>query len=308
MRLVRNGGPAALRSTAVALAVFMGTGALPLTATAGVTPLPLLVKKKKKKKFTPEQAADQRMPIQDEGRQMVEAGELTAATILYDGAANSQGDPILFLDAGDTYLEMAIVERDIASAETAKERAYTARDILYFHTHDASSDDYRVVTDDEIGGLLSRSSELIAKADDTIAEIEAEQEALSEPPPAPEKAKGDGKGMRIAGIGFMALGVAGLGAGAAGLVIGQVNQNRVNDDAVYGAEFDDFDARGRRGNLIAGVGLAVGGTALVAGTVLFIIGKRRGKKAGEADEPAPSDDASVAVVPTGRGLALVGRF
>lgn len=286
----------------------MGMGALPLTAQAGATPLPLLVKKKKKKnKFTPEQAADRRMPIQDQGRQMVEAGELTAATILYDGAATEQGDPILFLDAGDAYLEMAIVERDIASAEAAKERAYTAQDILYFHADEASDPDYRLVTEGEITPLLSRANELIGKADDTIAEIEAEQEALSAPPPAPEKAKGDGKGLRIAGIGFMALGVAGLGAGAAGLAIGQINQNRVNDDEVYGAEFDDFDARGRRGNLIAGVGLGVGGAALVAGVTLFIIGKRRGKKAGETDDSAPPPPP-VAVVPNGRGLSLVGRF
>ena len=108
------------------------------------------------------------------------------------------------------------------------------------------------------------------------------------------------------------IGMAGSGFGVAGLAIGQINQNRVNDSTVYGEEYDVFDGKGRRGNLIAGVGLAVGGVALAAGVTLFIIGKRRqGAGPSDADEEQPTDsedDPSLALVPTGRGLALTGRF
>lgn len=289
------------------LALVMGSTAIPVTAQAGAVPLPLLVKKKKKKRknknaFTPEQAADRRMPVQDQGRQMVEAGELTAATILFDGAARTQGDPVLFLDAADAYLELATTERDIASAETAKLRAQAAQDILYFERDpEASDSDYRLVTDSEIPGLLSRAEILLERADATIDEIETELEALEAAEPASARPPGNGRGLRIAGLGLTGLGVAGLGLGVAGLVIGRVNQNRVDDPTVYGTEFDDFDARGRRGNVLAGVGLAVGGVALAAGVTMFIIGRNRGERAGSSSD-------SVALVPTGRGVALVGRF
>lgn len=280
-------------------------------------PVDLLVKKKKRKKkdgLTPEQAADRRMPLQDQGRQMVEAGELTSATILYDGAAQTYGDPVLYLDAGEIYLRIADEERDIASAETAKIRGQVAQDILYFHLDSSSDPDYQLVTKDESPGLLARAGELIDNADILIDEIEREQEAVVVPEdPAPKRAKGDGRGLRLAGIGLMGVGVAGLGVGFAGLTIGRINQNRVDDPTVYGPEFDDFDSRGRRGNTIAGVGLAIGGVALAAGVTLFIIGKRR-QAAGpvdDAEEQPPTDsedDPFLALVPTGRGLAVTGRF
>lgn len=285
----------------------MAVTAVPITAQAGATPLPLLVnkrgKKRKKNGITPEQAADRRMPIQDQGRQMVEAGELLAATILYDGAADSAGDPVLYLDSGDAYLAMAEADRDIASAETAKLRAQTAQDILYFHLDTEASDpDIRLVTDAEITGLLSRASLMIDQADTLVAEIEAEQQGLGAAEPAPAKKPGTGKGLRIAGLGLVGLGLAGVGVGAAGLIIGRVNQTKVDDPTVYGTEFDEYDLKGRRGNVLAGVGLVVGGVALATGITLFVIGRNKGKKAGaEPTEP-------VALVPTGRGLALVGRF
>jgi hypothetical protein len=108
----------------------------------------------------------------------------------------------------------------------------------------------------------------------------------------------------------MGLGVAGLGLGVAGLVIGRVNQQRVDDPAVYGTEFDQFDAKGRQGNLLAGIGLAVGGAALAVGVTLFVIGSKRGKKAGAGTQAssASAHEPSLALVPTGRGLAVTGRF
>lgn len=303
-------GSAGQRWAAATLTLALGAASVPATAQAGV-PLPLWAAKKKKSKgMTPEDAAERRASVQQQGQQMVSAGELTAATILYDGAAQTDGDPVLFLDSADTYLEIAKKDREIASAETAKMRAQTAQDILYFHLDSSADPDWRLVETEDVSGLLARAGALIDDADATIAEIEAEQEAGLAPEAAPKRRpKGNGRGLRIAGVGFMGLGAAGLGLGVAGLAIGGINQNRVDDPAVYGSEFDEFDAKGRRGNVIAGVGLAVGGVALALGVTLFVIGKRRGSKAGSAPAPSDSDDqASMAIVPTGRGLALTGRF
>jgi len=292
----------------------MGISAVPVAARGAALPLPtslLAPKKKAKGGLTPEQAAEKRSPVQSQGRQMVSAGELTAATILFDNAAQTEGDPVLFLDAGDTWLELALEERDVAAAETAKQRAQVAQDILYFHLDSASDPDYRQVANEEISGLLARAGMLVDKADDAIAEIQAENEAVVTPESAPKRKKGNGRGMRIAGAGLMGLGVAGLGVGVAGLVIGGINQQKVDDPAVYGAEFDQYDLKGRQGNLLAGIGLGVGGAALAIGITLFVVGSIRGKKSAAAapeDSSASTRKRALAIVPTGRGLAVAGRF
>lgn len=290
----------------------MSVAAVPATAWGSALPLPstLLAKKKAKDGLTPEQALERRAPVQQQGRQMIAAGELTAATILFDNAAQTQGDPVLFLDGGETWLEIAKKDRDLAAAETAKQRAQVAQDILYFHLDSSSDPDYRQVANEEVSGLLARAGQLIEDAEETIAEIQAETEAVATPDAAPKRKKGNGRGMRIAGAGLMGLGVAGLGVGVAGLVIGAINQGKVEDQAVYGTEYDGYDVKGKRGNLLAGVGFAVGGAALAVGITLFVIGQKRGKRSGGAsnDSSASARKRSLAIVPMGRGLAVTGRF
>lgn len=291
----------------------MGVAAVPATAWGTALPLPstlMAPKKKAKDGLTPEQALERRAPVQEQGRQMVSGGELTAATILFDNAAQSQGDPVLFLDAGDTWLELAKKDRDVAAAETAKQRAQVAQDILYFHLDSSSDPDYRQVANEDVSGLLARASQLIENAEEAIAEIQAESDAVATPEVAPKRKKGNGRGMRIAGAGLMGLGVAGVGVGVTGLVIGMINQSKVEDPSVYGVEYDAYDVKGKRGNLVAGVGFAVGGAALAVGITLFVIGKQRGKRSGDTpeDSSASARKRSLALVPTGRGLAVTGRF
>jgi len=312
-RLRSRSGPAGLRGAAATVALSLASFTAPAIAWGSVTtPLPLLVKKRKSKDgLTAEQAADRRMPLQEQGRQMVEAGEIPAAAILYDGAADTHGDPILYLDAGNAHIMLATEQRDIAEAETAKLRAQTAQDILYFHLDERSDPDYRLVTDGEISGLLMRAGQLIEAADALIAAIESEQVApASEPAPAPDEKKTNGRGMRLAGAGLTGLGVAGLAVGVTGLVLGGVHQSSADDPAVYGNAFDEVDAKGRRSNVMAIVGLAVGGVALATGVTLIIVGKRRRATADASpvDEASDDEDFSMALVPTGRGLALTGRF
>lgn len=284
----------------------MGIAAVPVTSGAVL----LAPKKGKKDGLTPEQAAERRASVQNQGRQMVSAGELTAATILYDNAAQGEGDPVLFLDAGDTWLALAEKDRDAAAAETAKQRAQVAQDILYFHLDSSSDPDYRQVANEDVASLLARASLLIEKAEDLAEEIQSESESVVTPEAAPKRAPGNGRGLRIAGAGLMGLGVAGLGVGATGLILGSVHQNNVEDPSVYGDEYDEFDAKGQRANLVATVGLVAGGVTLAVGVTLFIIGKKRGNKAGAApqDSTARTRARALAVVPTGRGLAVTGRF
>jgi hypothetical protein len=289
----------------------MAVAAVPGTSGAAGLPLPstLAPKKAAKDGLTPAQAAERRASVQTQGQQMVVAGELTAASILYDNAAQREGDPVLFLDAGDTWLAVAAKDRDAAAAETAKLRAQVAQDILYFHLDSSSDPDYRQVANEDVAGLLARAGDLIDDADDLIEEILAESEVAPPAPPAPVRTPGNGRGLRIAGAGFMGLGAAGLGLGVTGLILGNIHQQRAEDPAVYGAAYDEVDAKGQRANILAVVGLVVGGVSLAAGVTMFVIGKKRGSKAAAADDSTARARArSLAVVPAGRGLALTGRF
>jgi hypothetical protein len=297
----------------VTLALTMGVAAVPVTSAATGLPLPstLAPKKVKKDGLTPEQAAERRAPTQEQGRQMVSAGELTAATILYDNAAQSAGDPVLFLDAGDTWLAVAEKDRDAAAAETAKQRAQVAQDILYFHLDSSSDPDYRQVANEDVAGLLARASLMIEKADDLVEEIQTESEAVATPEAAPKKRPpGNGRGLRIAGAALMGVGVAGVGVGVTGLILGGIHQQSAEDPTVYGAEYDAVDAKGKRANLLATVGLVAGGVTLAVGVTLFVIGKVRGNKAGAGpqDSTARTRARSLALVPAGRGVAVTGRF
>jgi hypothetical protein len=305
-------GRTGLRTAATTLALTVGLAAVPVTAHGGALPLPsTLLAKGKKDGLTPEQSAERRSSAQRQGREMVSVGELTAATILFDNAAQTDGDPVLFIDASETWLEVAKKDRDIAAAETAKLRAQVAQDILYFHLDSSADPDYRHVANEEVAGLLARAGLLIDEADDLVAEIQAEGDAVVSPEAAPKRKKGNGRGLRIAGAGLMGLGVAGVGLGVTGLVLGSIHQQNVDDPSVYGAEYDAFDIKGKRANLLAGVGFAVGGATLAVGLTLFIIGKKRGKSSGGAapeDSTARANRRALAIVPTGRGLAVTGRF
>ena len=89
--------------------------------------------------------------------------------------------------------------------------------------------------------------------------------------------------------------------GVAGLAIGAVNQSKADDPTIYGDAYDDVESKGKRGNVLAGVGLGIGAAAIAGGVVLFLLGKRRQKRAAEGDKV-------VMVSPTLSGLAITGRF
>jgi len=110
--------------------------------------------------------------------------------------------------------------------------------------------------------------------------------------------------MVIGGAVLTALGVAGLGVGVAGLVIGKINQNNVEDPTVYGAEYDDFEEKGKRGNMLAWVGLPAGAVLAAVGITLIAIGLKRGTKPDEK----PVARVQPAVARGFGGLVFTGRF
>lgn len=293
-----------------ALAVLVPVSTLPLQATAGELPLTLLAKRKKKKKqkkdtYSPEQAATRRAQAQVEGRALVDAGDPAGAGVSYDRAASEKGDPVLFLDAGDAYLKAADEDRDTALAQTAIERAGISMDILYYHLDSQADPDFRLVEASEVPDLISRAQTLISDAEALIEAIEAEaaEPVATAAPEKKKRPKGDGKILKITGLGLASVGGALVVMGFAGLIIGAVNQGRAEDPSVYGEAYDDVESKGQRGNVLAGVGFAVGGAAAIAGVTMYLIGRNRAKK----KKPA-NDDKMVRVAPTAGGLVLTGRF
>ena len=116
---------------------------------------------------------------------------------------------------------------------------------------------------------------------------------------------GNGKGFIIGGAAAAAAGGGLLIMGFSGLIAGAVHQSNAEDATVYGDEYDDVASKGRRANVIAGVGLALGGVAAGAGAALIIIGKRRQKKAAEDDKVI---SMSPLLGPGVGGASISGRF
>lgn len=108
----------------------------------------------------------------------------------------------------------------------------------------------------------------------------------------------DGRGTMLLGVGAATL-AAGVGAIVGGAVMLAIDDEPIERDC----DGDNVDALGRcrylHDTLAGGIGLTVGGVALVgAGVALTIIGAKRRKK----------KRRRTAIVPSGRGFAIVGRF
>lgn len=254
-------------------------------------------------KVTPEQAAAARKATQERARVLIQSGDARTAGVELDAKAAELADPLLFLDAADAYYQAGEADAHIPTVEAGIERARIALDILHFLQDPAADKSFKQVPDWQVGSLIERANEHLRRSNELIASIEA---AESAPPEAPadegkKRRKGSGKGMVIGGVIMGTVGVGGIGLGVAGLAIGKVNQNAVEDPTVYGDEYDDFEAKGKTGNMLAIVGLAAGGALLAGGVVLLAIGlKRRGKSTQES--------ARLRVSPAPNGMVLHGRF
>src|SRR5688572_21863074 len=225
-------------------------------ASAPALPIALAKKPKAKDGVTPDQAAEKRVSVQAEGKKLRSEGDPAQAGLVYDRGAAIQGDPILYLDAGDAYLEAARKDSNLEMAEAALERAAIAHDILYFHLDSGADKDFRLVAASDVPELLKRADELEDAAKTAIEELENADDPAAPvaAAPAQKKPKGDGRGMIIGGLALTGVGGAFVVMGVAGLAVGAVNQSRADDPAIYGNAYDDVERKGKVGNVLAGVG------------------------------------------------------
>ncbi|NVB37997.1 hypothetical protein G6O69_09150 [Pseudenhygromyxa sp. WMMC2535] len=263
--------------------------------------------------ITPESANEARVDPEQTSQLLVDTGALAeAAQLLWDEGVALK-DPLLFIEAAELWLDQAEAERSIPAAEAAVEGVAPALDMLYFLRDSATSKQWRPIADEHLDTVIARAEAIAPAAADLIAEIEAEQAAALLPPePPPSKSAKPGTGLIAGGSAALVVGIAGLGLGVSGLAIGAAAQRDVEDPLVYADEHHAAELRGRRGNIMAGVGLGLGGVGLAAGVALLVLGVKKRERAGLG--PASEEDPAVEATLTplwlggGAGLGVVGRF
>jgi hypothetical protein len=256
-------------------------------------------------KVTPDDAARKRAEAQVLGRDLASA-DPAAAGMHYDGRAAEWGDPILYLDAADAYLLAADKDGEMPMAEAAIERARISLDLLYFHLDSASDSSFRMVETGDIPDLILRANETVKKGEKLLEDLARREDGAAAAVDKPAKEKRERKpiktkAMFVSGAVVASIGGALAAFGSVGLIIGAVNQKKAEDPTVYGTEYDAVAAKGERGNLIAGVGLGVGGALVLGGVAMIIIAKIAEKKQGKKT-------SNVALMPALNGVAISGRF
>ncbi|MBC8070985.1 MAG: hypothetical protein IAG13_21855, partial [Deltaproteobacteria bacterium] len=250
------------------------------------------------------------------GRQLVET-DPSAAGVHYDTTASEWGDPVLYLDAADAYYKAADADSEIALAEAGIERARIALDLLFFQLDAAADKTLRMVDTADIPDLIARANGTVKTGEDLIAQLRARADGAvagadtAEPKEKRARKPVNGRALYSSGIAFTAIGGAVLAIGGVGLVLGAVRQNEAEDPDVYGSAYDDVADKGRSANLMAGIGLGLGGALVVGGVVMLIVGKRIQKKAPPKEPGAIARLArkkSMRVSPSLNGVAISGRF
>ncbi len=295
-----------LSASAVALAMLGASVPALAAAAAPVTGLYRVTRPK----VTPSQAAAKRAAAEERGDALMMSGDSIAAGIELDNAAAELGDPVLYLDAGEAYLTGGEKSRNKELAQASIERANISLDILYFHLDSTADKDFRLVEATEIPALIVRAQDLIEASEALIEEIDAEEAAAAVEPSteaAPPPKRKSGVAGKIVGGVFIGAGAVGLGVGAMGLALGVRHQQRAEHSTVYGAEYDQVAADGKRANTLAFVGIPVGLILAGVGVTVLVVTSKNQKKKRKKDKT----DA-YSVVPTlhrnGTGVAVSGRF
>ncbi len=307
----KSGARARVLATAVALAI-------PLGAVPSARATELGVIAFAGPKVTPDDAARKRAEAQVTGRQLLEADPSAAGTH-YDTKASEWGDPVLYLDAADAYYKAAEKDSDPAVADAGVERARIALDLLFFQLDSAADPTFRLVDTADVPDLIARANTSVKTGEALAAKLRGEADATVASADEPKKKEKrqrkpiNGKALFASGVAVTAIGGGVLALGGVGLVLGAVRQNKAEDPGVYGSEYDEVAAKGKKANLMAGVGLGLGGALALGGVVMMIIGKRAQKK----NKQAPQEKAVAArlertnafrIAPALNGVAISGRF
>jgi hypothetical protein len=261
--------------------------------------------------ITPDSANSARFGIEQQGQRLSASGSHQQAAELYWQKGIELKDPVLIVDAGESWREHARSQRSIEAAQTAIVQVSVALDMLYFLRDGATTSAWQPVAPEHLGTLIERAQTVVRDAQALISEIEAEQQRAAASANAPveeprerERAK-PGTGLVIGGSAALVIGLGGAGLAATGLVLGAQAQADVEDPLVYEPEHSDAEARGRSANVLAGVGIGVGAVGVGLGIALIVKGVKKRKQAG----PSTAEVLPVPMIgPGGGGIGFVGRF
>lgn len=260
--------------------------------------------------ITPESTSAARFSVEQDGQRLISTGELQAASDLYWAKGFELRDPVLIVAAAEQLRNLADRDRSIPAAASALERLSVAFDMLYYLRDSATSASWQPITTDQVPTVLDRAQRVSDEAQALISAIEAEvAAAAAAPDPSDERQRGKAKPGTwwiAGGAALIVVGLGGAGLGSAGLSIGAAAQQEVEDPLVYAPEHQAAEARGKQGNVLAGVGFAIAGVGVVAGAALIVIGVKKRK--------ASMSAGSQALVPVplwlsgGGGVGVAGRF
>ncbi|MBL4684932.1 MAG: hypothetical protein JKY37_10110, partial [Nannocystaceae bacterium] len=211
---------------AIALALLLPLASAPVSAATGGNAVALSLMMRGPT-MSPDKAAALRIAPQTNGSGMIDAGDAAGAGLAYDLAASEYGDPVLYLDAGEAYVIAAESEADTDFCDAAVERSAIALDLLYFSIDDSADAKFRLVETADVPKLIVRAQDLAVAAEAARQRIlDAQNAPVVTDEPQEKRKKGNGKWMKIGGIGLASVGGASIVMGVVGLGMGAVNQSR----------------------------------------------------------------------------------
>jgi tetratricopeptide (TPR) repeat protein len=260
--------------------------------------------------------------LYEEGRKAYRLGRFAEAVQKWELAYDKSERPLLLYNISLAYKSLYGLSGDIEDLRKAR----------------AVMNNFLVIAQADADVDADDAEERIAELDRMIADAQAN---VPKPEPDPDEPKDEpkpittptgpdpGRTLRIAGASTMGAGgllvvtgsVVGIFLGVKGQEFSdELRQLQAERDDVCGGDEDSLDCRqqdaniqtarnnGRKANLGLGLSLGIGGglglVALTAGAILFVQGNRRTaewKRTGFARH-------ELRLVPTGRGLAISGRF
>jgi hypothetical protein len=240
----------------------------------------------------------------------------TEAYGLLPEGENARVRNVLVRNLSVAHIKAFDVDSDVKHLKTAKLllEKYVAELTTYYEGE--------AETAHEIGEANNTLAEIDAKLETIRKKEEAEAAAATPPPstgdpdptsepttddPPPPQVDEDGlrKGKLLMGIGGGMLGVAaaGAGIGITGAVLG--DQASLDSEVVDPVDRPEQIDKGRKGNALAWTGIAVGGTFLIAGVALVIVGAKK-KKAAKTAALRPRFSPQLSR--TGAGASLSMEF
>lgn len=256
--------------------------------------------------------------LYEEGKKAYRLGKFAEAVQKWELAYDKSESPLLLYNISLAYKSLYDISGDVE--DLRKARAVMSNFLVVAEAQEAEDAEERIA---ELDKMIADAKANAPKADPDPDEPKDEPKPLTPTGPDP------GRTLRIAGAGTMGGGGLLVVTGAVvGIFLGVKGQEFSDELRQLQSERDDIcsgdegstacrqqDANietardnGRKANLGLGLSLGIGGglglVALTAGAILFVQGNRR---TAEWKRPGVAKH-QLRIAPTGRGLALSGRF